>query len=303
MDDGFTLPPLNALRAFGAVGRHLSFRRAAEELHVTAPAVTQQIKNLESILGVPLFHRHGRSITLTEAGHQLLPGIESGFGILEDAVRPFSASNAADYISCSTVGAFAARWLVPRLQRWTGRYPEIDIRISATGELVSFERQSIDLAIRLSDGDEPGLYSVLLQREEVVPLCSSVLLDQEPPLRSPEDLRHHQLIHFTPATGRLNTRWTDWLDLAGVADVDLTRGIFLNDGSAAMYAAVAGQGVVLAPRVLASAELAAGTLIIPFQIPLPTELSWYLVMPEANLRRPEIIAFRDWLLEEFDSQT
>ncbi len=298
MNDQFMLPPLNALRAFVAVGRHLSFGQAAEELHVTTAAVSQQIKNLESFLGVPLFHRQGRHIALTEAGHQLFPGVESGFRELKDTLRPLLTPKAAAYISCSTVGAFAARWLVPRLPRWRAAHADIDIRISASGELVGFEGQGIDLAIRLGSGEEPGLHTDLLLRERVMPLCSPRLLDKSPPLRHPSDLRHHQLIHFIPPTGKLNTRWSDWLEIAGVDDVDPNRGIFLNDGTAALNAAIAGQGIVLAPFAIASLEVEMSTLVIPFEIELPTEVAWYIVMPETNLARSEIMNFRDWLLAE-----
>jgi len=298
MNNRNLFPPLNALRAFDSVGRHLSFGRAAAELHVTKAAVSQQIKNLEGFLAVRLFHRNGRSLALTDAGRQLLPGIENGFRELNNAVRPFCTPRAASYISCSTVGALAARWLVPRLQRWMTVQPDIDIRISTTGELEGFEGQGIDLAIRLGRGAEPGLHADLLTREQVVPLCSPTLLEHNLPLQSPNDLRHHQLIHFTPPSGQLNTRWTDWLDIAGAAEVDPDRGIYLNDGTAAISAAVAGQGVVLAPRLIASQELEMSTLVMPFDIALPTQLAWYIVMPEANLARAEIVAFRDWLLAE-----
>lgn len=167
---------------------------------------------------------------------------------------------------------------------------------------MGFDGQGIDLAIRLGTGEETGLHTELLQSEQLVSLCSPTLLDQDPPLRHPSDLRHHQLIHFTPPVGQLNTRWSDWLKIAGVADVNPNRGIFLNEGMAAMNAAVAGQGVVLAPRVIASQELEMSTLVIPFEIALPTQLAWYIVMPESNLARSEIVAFRDWLLAESDRE-
>ena len=294
----FPFPSLNALRAFGAVGRHLSFGKAAGELHVTAAAVSQQIKNLEDFLGVQLFHRHGRNIALTAAGQQLLLGVENGFRELENSVRPFLTPKSAAYISCSTVGAFAARWLVPRLQRWRDAHSDIDIRISATAVREVFEGQDIDLAIRLGTGNEPGLYTELLLREQVLPLCSPILIDTEPPLQHPSDLRHHQLIHFTPQAGKLNTRWSDWLEIASVDDVDPNRGIFTNDGVAALNAAIAGQGVVLAPRVIASQEIEMSTLVVPFEIELPTQLAWYITMPEKNLARSEIVAFRNWLRAE-----
>lgn len=292
------LPPLNALRAFGAVGRHLNFSRAAEELFVTPAAVSQQVKNLEDILGVVLFQRLGRNTTLTDAGRQLLPGVEAGFEELENAVRLCRSYGETKHISCSTVGGFASRWLVPRLRGWTAETPDIDIRISTSRDLVGLQGQGIDLAIRLGTGKEPDFHTEILLQEQVVPLCSPRLLVGDPPLRQPDDLANHQLIHFTPAAGQLNTRWADWLEIAGVEGIDLSRGIFLNDGSAALSAAIAGQGIVLAPKVIAGKEIELETLVIPFDIELPTDHAWYIIMPPANLDRPEILAFRDWLLAE-----
>ncbi|MBO20993.1 MAG: transcriptional regulator, partial [Rhodospirillaceae bacterium] len=200
--------------------------------------------------------------------------------------------------SCSTVGGFASRWLVPRLRGWTAETPDIDIRISTSRDLVGLQCQGIDLAIRLGTGKEPDFHTEILLQEQVVPLCSPRLLVGDPPLRQPDDLVNHQLIHFTPAAGQLNTRWADWLEIAGVEGIDLSRGIFLNDGSAALSAAIAGQGIVLAPKVIAGREIELETLVIPFDIELPTDHAWYIIMPPANLDRPEILAFRDWLLAE-----
>ena len=292
------IPPLNALKAFRSVGRHLGFSMAAEELHVTPAAISQQIKNLEAILGVVLFHRNGRETQLTEAGQVLLPGIEKGFNELENAVRVCRAHGDSSYISCNTVGAFAARWLVPRLPNWTERHPKVDVRISTTSEWVTFDRQDIDLAVRLSTGQEDGLQTELLQVEKIVPLCSPSILGQDPPLRKPEDLINHQLIHFAPTGGRINTRWADWLALTKVDSVDPNRGIFLSNGMAALNAAIAGQGIVLAPKTLASDDLERGTLVVPFDIELPTDFAWYVIAPSENMKRPEIRAFKEWLISE-----
>ena len=298
MNDTIPMPPLNALRAFGAVGRHLSFTAAGQELHVTPAAISQQIKNLEAILGVALFHRTGRETKLTEYGEILLPGIEKGFKELETAIRICKAHGNSSYISCNTVGAFAARWLVPRLPRWTLSNPEIDVRISTTSEIVKFDRQEIDLAIRLTNGREVGLFTELLQIETVVPLCSPSLLGHTQPLGRPNDLIYHQLIHFTPPNGNINTRWTDWLSIAGVTNVDTNRGFFFSDAMAALNAAIAGQGVVLAPKTIATDDLETGNLIVPFEIELPTDLAWYIIAPPENIVRDEILAFKEWLLSE-----
>jgi len=296
------LPPLNALRGFEAVARNLSFSAAAQELRVTPAAVSQQVKNLEDCLGFQVFNRQGRSIKLTETGRRILPGIEKGFQNMTDALQPYLAIAPATYLSCSTVGAFASRWLVPRLSRWTKLHPDIDVRISATSELVDFDRMGIDLSIRLGTGDWGELYSERLLQEEVVPLCSPDLQEGDLALRLPTDLSRHQLIHFTPPFGRLNTKWSDWVEIAGVEDMDLSRGLFFNDGTMALNAAMLGQGVVLAPRVLAAEELSTGTLVIPFEIKLPTELAWYFVTRKPNLKRPEIKAFREWLFSELEEE-
>jgi len=302
MDKFTKLPPLNALRGFEAVARHMSFSGAAKELRVSSAAVSQQIKNLESFLGFQVFNRQGRRIKLTETGRRILPGIEKGFQNMTDALQPYLTIVPATYLSCSTVGAFASRWLVPRLSRWTALHPDIDVRISATSELVDFDRMGIDLSIRLGTGDWGELYSERLLLEEVVPLCSPDLLEGDLPLCLPTDLSRHQLIHFTPPLGRLNTKWSDWAEIAGVEDIDLSRGLFFNDGTMALNAAMLGQGVVLAPRVMASKELSTGTLVIPFEIKLPTDLAWYFVTPKHNLKRPEIQAFREWLFDELEEE-
>jgi len=293
-----SLPPLNALRGFLVVAQHLSFSVAAKELRITPAAVSQQIKNLEDFLGVQVFNRQGRRVQLTEAGRQILPGVERGFHNMADAVRPYLSPISANHLSCSAVGSFAARWLVPRLPSWTALYPNTDVRLSATAEVIEFERMGIDLAIRLGTGDWGELYSELLLPEEVVPLCSPDLLEGKAPLRVPADLSHHQLIHFAPPYGQLNTKWSDWMEIADVEGIDSSRGLLTNDGMMALNAATRGQGVVLAPRVLAAEELSVGTLVIPFEIKLPTDLAWYIVMPQQNLNRPMVAAFHDWLKDE-----
>ena len=296
------LPPLNALRGFEAVARNLSFSAAAQELLVTPAAVSQQVKNLEDFLGVKVFSRQGRLIKLTETGRRILPGVEKGFQNITDALQPYLTTDSTTYLSCSTVGAFASRWLVPRLSSWTAQHPDIDVRISATGELVDFERMDIDVAIRFGTGSWGDLYSEKLIVEEVIPLCSPDLFEGDMPLRSPADLSQHQLIHFTPPLGQLNTKWSDWFKIAGVEDIDLSRGLFFNDGTLALKSATRGQGVVLAPRVLAAEELSMGTLVVPFEIKLPTDLDWYVVLPKSNLKRPEITAFREWLFSELEEK-
>ncbi|MDA0241578.1 MAG: transcriptional regulator GcvA [Proteobacteria bacterium] len=290
--------PLNGFRVFDAAARLGSFAAAASELNVTPAAVSQQIKKIEDQLGVSLFERTGGSIRLTEAGRGLQSGVADALTGLNNAVGQAKFQPASNHISISTVGAFAARWLVPRLDRWRALYPEIDIRVSTGGQLIDFKQDDIDLGIRIGGGHYPGLFSELLLAEAIVPLCHPSLLDRDPPLNGPEDLAHHTLIHFDPVVGDINTHWGDWLAAAGVQGVDHRRGLFFNDYFVAINAAMTGQGVLLAPRTLVEIDLRGGVLVVPFESARPQRLGWHMVMPHQNLARPNIASFRNWILSE-----
>jgi LysR family glycine cleavage system transcriptional activator len=293
------LPPLNALRAFEAAGRHLSVTRAARELHVTPAAVSHQVRGLEDTLGVKLFRRAGNSLLLTDAGQACLPGLGEGFDRLADALERLKEHDARGPLQVSVAPAFAAKWLVPRLERFHAAHPNIDVRISASLELADFDRQGFDAAIRLGRGSYPGLDVHELFAESVVPMCDARLTEGPHPLRTPDDLRHHVLLHddslrFEHAA----PDWPMWLKAAGVREVDTSRGPHFSHPDHAMQAAMDGAGVVLGWRTLASADLDAGRLVIPFDITLAMELSFFFVCPQVAAARPKIVAFRDWLLDE-----
>ena len=190
------LPPLTALRAFEAAGRHMSITRAADELSVTTAAVSHQVKALEDYLEVRLFRRTGNSLFLTDAGQAFLPGLRAGFAELERAMNALREHDLRGAFVLSVAPVFATRWLIPRLDGFHGAHPDIDVRISTSLELVDFERDGIDAAIRVGRGRYPGLVAHRLFGESVVPMCSPALLQGEPPLAVPEDLRHHVLLHF-----------------------------------------------------------------------------------------------------------
>ena len=190
------LPPLNALRAFETAARHLSFRRAAEELFVTPAAISHQIKGLEDYLGVMLFHRLNKSLLLTEAGQAALPALRDGFERLAEAVEILRADSPSRLLTVSVAPSFASKWLVPRLERFRQSVPGIDIRIDATSRCVDFIRDRVDVGIRYGAGDYPGLHSDCLRDDEVMPVCSPALLAGEYPLQQPDDLRHHTLLHI-----------------------------------------------------------------------------------------------------------
>jgi LysR family glycine cleavage system transcriptional activator len=184
-----SLPPLNALRAFEAAGRHLSLTKAAAELHVTPAAISHQVKSLEEWLGVPLFRRLNRAILLTDAGQGCLKGLRDGFDRLSEAVESVRVHAATGPLTVSVAPSFASKWLVPRLDVFRRAHPQIDVRIDASTRLADFSRDDIDLAIRYGRGHYPGLGIDRLLTEEVFPVCSPKLRRGHPALRQPADLR------------------------------------------------------------------------------------------------------------------
>ena len=295
------LPSLNALRAFEAAGRHKSFSRAADELHVTPAAVGQQVRSLESYLGQVLFVRLNRSVELTAAGQALLPGVSDGFDQIGRTMEAFYRRTVRRPLTVSVEPSFGAKWLVRRLDRFRERHPGIEIRLDATSRVIDFAREAVDLAIRYGDGNYPGLRCDVLFEEEVFPVCSPVLLEGPHPLMYPEDLQSHQLLHQDWASSTPTwPDWTMWLRAAGVENVDPTQGTQFAAGSYGLMidAALAGQGVALASSVLAADDIEAGRLVKPFDLSMPQSLRYYLVGPEATADEPMTSAFCEWLLNE-----
>jgi len=292
------LPPLNALRAFEAAARHLSFTKAARELHVTQAAVSHQIKGLEEYLGVPLFHRHRKAVLLTEAGQLCLPGLRDGFDRLAAAIDSIRNLDNANVLTVTTPPSFAAKWLVPHLDQFRKAHPDFEVRIDASTNLVDFERENVDVAIRYGSGSYPGLESELLFEIEVFPVCSPRLCKGRHPLRSPQDLKWQTLLHTEWRARAEEPDWRMWLLAAGAPDVDWTRGPQFNDVTVAIQAAIEGQGVALGRGALVAADLKAGRLVRPFRLSVAGRFRYYLVYPAAALKRPKVAAFRDWLLQE-----
>lgn len=287
------MPNLNALKAFEAAARHMSFSKAAEELHVTQGAVSHQIKALEADLGVALFHRRPRGLDLTEASRAYLPVLREAFDRIGAGTRELLDRDKSGVLTVSVSPNFAAKWLIGRLGDFTERHPEIDLRVSASLQHVDFVRDGIDVAVRHGAGDWPGLSVVRLCEEEVFPVCSPRLVAGARPLSEPADLRHHALLHDPGPVS-----WAQWLAAAGVAGIDARRGVSFNQTSLALDAAADGQGVALARSALAARDLIAGRLVRPFALALPAPFAYYVVCPKATAARPKIALFRDWLLSE-----
>ncbi|MBV9521885.1 MAG: transcriptional regulator GcvA [Alphaproteobacteria bacterium] len=287
------LPPLNAVRAFEAAARHLSFTAAASELHVTQAAISHQIRMLEERLGLILFRRSGRGVLLTDAAQAYLPEVSAAFDRLAAATQRLRAQDGSGVLSATVLPSFAAKWLLPRLGRFRAAHPDIDLRISSSPDLVDLSRGEFDIAIRAGSGDYPGMRSDFISKESFFPVCSPALLAAGPPLREPRDLRHYTLLHDEP-----RDLWRIWFTLVGVTDIDASRGPGFSDSSMVIWAAVEGQGVAIARSALAADDLAAGRLVRPFDQSVPGTSPYWLVCPEAIAERPKIVAFREWLLAE-----
>lgn len=310
-DTPHRLPPLNALRAFEAAARHLSFKNAARELHVTPGAVSHQVKLLEEHLGLPLFRRLTRALELTAEAHAMLPKVREGLESLAEAVERVRAREASRALTVIAPPNFAARWLVPRLSRFTDTHPHLDLHIASRPTMIDGREDSevvpmLDAGddsplamIRFGDGHYPGARVDEVFSAVYVPVCSPRLLKGKHPLRRPEDLRFHTLLHDdTVVEEGARPSWDDWLRAVGVNDFDVSRGPHFSDASLAFEAAREGMGVVLAMKPLVRAEIEAGRLAMPFDIAAPASYAYYLVTPEGSASNPTVAEFRDWLLAE-----
>lgn len=288
------LPNLNGLRAFEAAARHLSFTRAAAELAVTQTAVSHQIRRLEEQLGLSLFLRGRGGLRLSAVGEHYLPAVRAAFDGLREATDALTGQSAVGPLTVSTIASFATKWLVPHLSRFQAVHPDIDIRISTSNSFVDFQRDEVDCAIRYGHGRWPGVEAVRLMAEDMFPVCSPALLRGEPPLREPQDLGRHSLLHTTT----LPDDWRLWLTAVGVEDVDPDRGPAFDIIMMTLQAAIEGMGVALGRTLLVEADLNAGRLVAPFDVSIPTEMAYYLVAPPGHMDWPRLGAFRDWLLVE-----
>jgi LysR family transcriptional regulator, glycine cleavage system transcriptional activator len=293
---------LNALRAFEATARHESFRSAAAELHVTPAAVGQLVRGLEDTLGTALFHRSasGRTrLVLTEVGRRALPDIRAGFESLRLGFERLRDGSASGVLTVTVSPAFAAKWLLPRIERFQTAWPEMDVRLDVSIELLDFAVRGIDIGVRYGSGAWPGLTVEKLMDEDVYPVCSPAYLQSHRRLRKPADLGDLRLIHdlSVPARSGFAT-WNAWLDKAG-AKLDTKRGLRINNSAAVLQAAIDGQGVALARSIMADDDLASGRLVRLFpDVELRSALAYYVVYRPAAATLPKIAAFRDWLVAE-----
>ena len=294
---------LNALRAFEASARHRSFSAAAAELHVTPAAVGQLVRALEEWLGTPLFHRgaSGRlRLVPTEAAERALPDIRAGFDRLTVGLERLKEGSTSGVRTVAVSPAFAAKWLLPRIERFQNAWPDTDVRLDTNLKPVDFVTQQIDIGVRYGTGSWPGLVADKLMDEDVYPVCSPGLLRGRPRLQKPADLARETLIHDLSMDSRTGfPAWDTWLHRAGVADAATGRGMQINNSAAVLQAAIDGHGVALARSVMARDDLATGRLVRLFpEITFASPLAYYIVYRNECSGLAKLVAFRDWLLKE-----
>ena len=287
------LPSLNGLRAFEAAARHLSFTNAASELNVTQTAISHQIRRLEEELGIRLFVRQNRALALTPEAKEYLPGIRAAFNDLRLATDRLLRKDDDYVLTLSTLASLAAKWLLPRLSTFQEAHPGIDVRITTSTSLVDFKSGDVDAAIRYGRGHWPGLRADWLMADEVFPVCSPALLTGKRPLRRPEDLRDHVLLH----TSTNSDDWRLWLTAAGLpTDISKQKGVTFDLILMTVQAAIDGIGVAMGRTSYVQDDIAKGRLVVPFEIALPADAGFYLVSPQAGPDPPKLQAFRQWLM-------
>lgn len=295
------IPGLQALKAFDAAARHLSFTRAAEELNVTPAAVSHQIKELEDQIGVPLFQRTSRHMALTRQGNLLRPAVADALDGLTKALQKIRATDNPRQIRVTASPSIAAKWLVPRLDRFLDTVPDADVRIDVSSAVLDFDRDDVDVAIRFGEGIYPGLQVDKLFHDTVFPVCSPDLLKGGRRLKEPRDLLQFTLIHLDyEAAGAVWPNWRMWMLAAGVKDFNDSRGLHFSQTSLAVQAAIDGHGVALGDSTLVADDLAQGRLVKPFELALkgPPQFAYHLIMRKDVGERPMVKAFRNWILAE-----
>ncbi|MGN6572149.1 MAG: transcriptional regulator GcvA [Pseudolabrys sp.] len=285
------LPPFKAIRAFAVAARHMGFKAAAEELHVTPSAVSHAVAALEQALGVKLFHRRVRRLLLTDAGKTYFDRLRPAFEEIAAATHEISARQRSDILTVASAPAFARAWLMPRLKAFLDDHPDIELRIRATSDPAEMNADDVDAIVLYERAVGPDLVADRLMTEDMVPVCSPALRSQ---LRSPQDLLRQTLIH----TETKLVIWSMWLKAAGIDPDRVDRGLRFNRADLALEAAKIGLGVALESRVLAEPHIANGSLVIPFEASVRlSEGSYFIAARPAKAQLPKVDAFRNWILQ------
>ena len=283
------LPPLNALRAFEAAARHASFTKAAAELFVTHGAISRQVQALEAWLDQPLFERHNRRVALTQAGAAYLAEIGAALDRIAMATARQTDTGERRLLRVNALATFAMRWLIPRLSDFQVAHPATEVRLTTSHARLP-GAEPYDIAIRGGPDQVASHIAQPFLTEARVPVCSPAL-PARLPLRCPEDLRQHILLHSATLPGV----WPQWLLAAGVPDLEPQGAVTLEHFYLTLQAALDGLGVAMGPERLIANDVADGRLIRPFAEPSLPARSYCTYIPERHVRDPAVLAFCDWL--------
>ncbi|MDB5874528.1 MAG: transcriptional regulator GcvA [Ramlibacter sp.] len=291
------LPPLNALRAFVSTAKHLSATKAAAELHVTLGAVSHQLRALEEFLGVELFVRGHRQLSLTEQGERYFGAVSAAFESIRAATGVLKHPSLKDILKVRAYTTFSLRWLIPRLSSFYAGNRSVELVLSTGNEPVDFNREKLDFAIRLGHGIWPGAIAEKLIPNVLAPVCHPSLLARGPAIEKPADLVNHVLLQSTWAERRDD--WHEWLRAEGVEPVDDFSFLYFESSALSYQAALEGQGFAMAQLALIQDDLAAGRLVCPFDRHLDKgDFTYYLIYPENRRLSPQMKSFRDWLMAQ-----
>lgn len=288
------LPPLNALRAFEAAARELSFTKAGAELNLTAAAVGYQVRRLEMALGVELFYRLNRALALTDKGKSYVPVVQEAFSVLRKGTSDLSRRKSTDLLVVRTPWSFSSKWLVPRLDAFHKAHPHLTIKVDSTDEIVDFARDDVDVALQYSQKVERQLHSVLLFAEQVFPVCNPALAAGDRPLTEASQLIGHTLLH----DAMTDVTWSDWLRATDAAAIDASTGTMFSHSALSIDAALAGDGIALGRSPLVANDLESGRLVRPFETALAGSWGYYMVCLPNREKEPKIKAFSDWVVKE-----
>ena len=288
------MPPLNALKAFEAAARHLSFTAASAELNVTQAAISHQVRTLENYIGLNLFNRAHQRLSLTNAGKSYLPMLTKSFDLIGLGYKEIITDKKSTHLNIKAPSSFSVQWLLPRITAYQQQHPDIDVNLSAQDNDISFFPDAFDIEIQYLL--EPSLksHSTLLFAEEIFPVCSPELLTGPEPLLQPSDLAKYRLLHinFYPED------WATWLAHAGVSNVNSELGHRFDQSMLTLNSAIHGSGIALARSPIVNQKLANGSLVEPFNIRLPSQGGYWLTTKSDLTTCTHVANFKDWLLQE-----
>lgn len=291
-------PPLNPLRTFEVAARHMSFTEAAEELCVTQGAVSRQVKALEDYLGFELFERHARGLSLTSSGLEYSATLAESFAQIVAATDELRLSQKETTLTIHGYNAFLQQWLLPKLPAFQMRYPNVKLKLRGSNARVDFDRDNVDVGFRYGKGKWRGMVADKVLSDQLVAVCSRAYLEEVGPLSDPLQLQKLKRYHLR----RRKRDWSDWLRAAGVSSSGEEASMPLEELVVLYECVKAGHGFAVISKHYIAADESSGRIVVPFETVLERDQGYYLVMPEARRESSKVQIFRNWLLDELNTE-